>query len=102
VLGGVAGPKLFQHIAEYGDGWAPIGARTIEDGLADLHRAFEDAGRDPATLRLHAFDPRADERLVEHYAELGVERLVLTVEPMVEDDLARHLDGLAGLVDRVR
>ena len=25
--GGAAGPKLFEHIAEYGDGWIPIGGR---------------------------------------------------------------------------
>ena len=42
VVGGLAGPKLFAHIAEYADGWAPIGPRTIMEGLPDLQKAFEE------------------------------------------------------------
>lgn len=102
VVGGLAGPKLFEHIAEYADGWAPIGARTIMEGLPDLQRAFEEAGRDPATIRLHAFDSRTDASLVEHYASLGVERLVLNIAPHDQDGLARVLDDLAPLNDLVR
>lgn len=101
VVGGLAGPKLFEHIAEYADGWAPIGTKTIVDGLPDLQRAFESVGRDPGSIRLHAFDPRTDPELIERYAELGVERLVLTVPPMGRDDLGRHLDTLIPLISRV-
>lgn len=102
VLGGAAGPKLFAHIAEYGDGWAPIGPRTIMEGLPDLQRAFEKAGRDPDTIRLHAFDPRGEASLVEHYARLGVERLVINIPPYDLDGLQRKLDELAPLNDLVR
>jgi hypothetical protein len=102
VIGGLAGPKLFEHIAEYADGWAPIGPRTIMEGLPDLQKAFEEAGRDPASIRLHAFDSRTEPSLVEHYASLGVERLVLNIAPHDQDGLARVLDELAPLVDLVR
>jgi probable F420-dependent oxidoreductase len=102
VIGGLAGPKLFEHIAEYADGWAPIGPRTIMEGLPALQKAFEDAGRDPATIRLHGFDPRGEPDLVEHYASLGVERLVLNIAPHDRDGLERILDELAPLVDLVR
>lgn len=102
VIGGAAGPKLFEHIAEYADGWAPIGPRTITEGLPNLQKAFEEAGRDPASIRLHAFDPRGDASLVEHYASLGVERLVINVEPHDADGMARLLDELAPLNDLVR
>ena len=102
VIGVLAGPKLFEHIAEFADGWAPIGTRTIHEGLPDLQRAFEDAGRDPASVRLHAFDPRGDQELVENYANLGVERLVITLAPTDRDGLARALDTLAPLNDLVR
>lgn len=101
VIGGAAGPKLFRHIAEYADGWAPIGPRTIMEGLPDLRRAFEDAGRDPAAIRLHAFDHRSEPSLVEHYASLGVERLVINIAPLRQGELERTLDGLAPLVDLV-
>lgn len=102
VIGGLAGPKLFEHIAEYADGWAPIGTRTIKEGLPSLKKAFEDAGRDPDTIRLHAFDPRSDPSLVESYASLGVERLVLTVAPNDRGGLEKVLDELAPLNDLVR
>ena len=29
LIGGAAGPKLFDHIAEYGDGWLPIGGAGV-------------------------------------------------------------------------
>ena len=102
VIGGLAGPKLFEHIAEYAHGWSPIGTRTITEGLPALQKAFEDAGRDPATIRLHAFDSRSDASLVERYADLGVERLVITVPPNGRDDLARTLDSMMPLNDLVR
>jgi hypothetical protein len=102
VIGGLAGPKLFEHIAEFADGWAPIGPRTIQEGLPALQKAFEGAGRDPATIRLHAFDPRSEPSLVELYASLGVERLVITVPPTDYDGLAKVLDELAPLNDLVR
>lgn len=102
VIGGLAGPKLFEHIAEYADGWAPIGPRTIAEGLPDLQKAFEDAGRDPASIRLHAFDSRSEPSLVEHYASLGVERLVINVPPHDRAGIERLLDELAPLNDLVR
>lgn len=97
VVGGAAGPKLFAHISAYADGWAPIGPRTIMEGLPNLQRAFEQAGRDPADIRLHAFDPRAEPGLVEHYASLGVERLVLNIDPLERGELERALDEMAPL-----
>lgn len=102
VIGGLAGPKLFEHIAEYADGWAPIGPRTIMEGLPNLQRAFEEVGRDPASIRLHAFDSRTEPGLVEHYASLGVERLVLNIAPHDQDRLERVLDELTPLIDLVR
>lgn len=101
VIGGLAGPKTFAHIAEYADGWAPIGPRTIMEGLPNLKKAFEDAGRDPAEIRLHAFDSRSEPSLVEHYASLGVERLVINIPPLDESGLNRLLDELAPLVNLV-
>src|SRR5436309_11292173 len=30
LIGGTGGPLLFEHIAEYGDGWIPIGGRGVK------------------------------------------------------------------------
>lgn len=45
LLGGAAGPKLFGQIAEYADGWLPIGGRGLTETLPVLRRAWSDAGR---------------------------------------------------------
>merc|ERR1711969_322814 len=39
LIGGAAGPKLFAHIAEYADGWIPIGGAGLANALGDLRRA---------------------------------------------------------------
>src|SRR5262249_6694393 len=39
LLGGAPGPTLFRHIAEYGDGWLPIGGAGLAAALADLRAA---------------------------------------------------------------
>ena len=48
LIGGAAGPKLFAHIAEYADGWIPIGGAGVREALPELQRACEARGRDPA------------------------------------------------------
>ena len=36
LIGGAAGPKLFEHIADYADGWIPIGGRGLTIALPQL------------------------------------------------------------------
>ena len=55
---GSARPKLFAHIAEYGDGWIPIGGAGVAQALPELRRAVEAAGRDPSTLHVVPFGTR--------------------------------------------
>jgi probable F420-dependent oxidoreductase len=45
-----------RRIAELGEGWVPISPDPafIAEGVARIRRAFEAAGRDPATLRVRA------------------------------------------------
>jgi alkanesulfonate monooxygenase SsuD/methylene tetrahydromethanopterin reductase-like flavin-dependent oxidoreductase (luciferase family) len=52
LLGGAPGPTLFAHIAEYADGWIPIGGAGMREALAELRKATEAAGRDFASLRI--------------------------------------------------
>ena len=58
--GGAAGPKLFAHIAEYGDGWIPIGGAGLTDAIPRLREAVGEAGRDPDGLEIVPvrLDPR--------------------------------------------
>src|SRR4051794_14530319 len=52
LIGGAAGPIMFAHIAEYGDGWMPIGGAGIRAALPQMQEAWASAGRDgePAVL----------------------------------------------------
>ncbi|MEP6624450.1 MAG: TIGR03619 family F420-dependent LLM class oxidoreductase, partial [Acidimicrobiia bacterium] len=55
LIGGAAGPKMFAHVAEYADGWIPIGGSGIRAALEDLRRACDAVDRDADALRIVPF-----------------------------------------------
>ncbi len=79
LVGGGAGPKLFAAIAEYADGWMPIGGAGVSAALDALRHAFAEAGRDPDTLEVVPFGTVPDEGKLAHYASLGCTEVVLRV-----------------------
>ncbi|WP_327355426.1 LLM class F420-dependent oxidoreductase [Streptomyces sp. NBC_01304] len=98
VIGGATGPKLFGAIAEYADGWMPIGGSGLRETLPALRAAWEEAGRDPEGLYvvLSAVEPTPGK--LDHYRELGVDEVLLQLPPRGEaevigvlDEFARHL-----------
>ncbi|MEV1045186.1 LLM class F420-dependent oxidoreductase [Streptomyces sp. NPDC049916] len=95
LIGGGAGPKLFAHIAEYADGWLPIGGRGLTESLPRLRAVWEAAGRDPEGLQVvpHAVLPSPGK--LAHYADLGVEEVVLQLPPAKELEVLRALDAYA-------
>ncbi|MER5787766.1 LLM class F420-dependent oxidoreductase [Streptomyces sp. NPDC001980] len=95
LVGGAAGPKLFAHIAEYADGWMPIGGRGLTESLPVLRSVWADAGRDPAALQVvpYAVFPSAGK--LAHYAELGIEEVVVQLPPAGEAEVLGALDGYA-------
>src|SRR6476661_5274372 len=98
LIGGAAGPKLFAHVAEYADGWIPIGGAGIRAALPDLHRACEAAGRDPATLQIVPFGTVPDAGKLEYYESIGVTEVVLRVPGGGADRVLPILDEYASLV----
>jgi probable F420-dependent oxidoreductase len=99
LIGGAPGPLLFKHVAEYGAGWIPIGGSGIRASLPDLHRACEDVGRDPATLRIVPFGTIPDPAKFDYYAALGIDELVLRVPSAPADAVLPVLDDYARLVE---
>ncbi|MCF3168301.1 LLM class F420-dependent oxidoreductase [Streptomyces sp. CB04723] len=95
LIGGGAGPKLFAHIAEYADGWLPIGGRGLTESLPQLRAVWEEAGRDPAHLQVVPYAVRPTPGKLAHYAELGVEEVVLQLPPADEPEVLRALDAYA-------
>ncbi|MFJ6707185.1 MULTISPECIES: LLM class F420-dependent oxidoreductase [unclassified Streptomyces] len=98
LVGGAAGPKLFAHVAAYADGWMPIGGRGLTESLPVLRGVWADAGRDPAALQVvpYAVFPSAGK--LAHYAELGVEEVVVQLPPAGDADVLGALDAYAEYV----
>ncbi|MDX3544443.1 LLM class F420-dependent oxidoreductase [Streptomyces europaeiscabiei] len=92
LIGGAAGPKLFAHIAEYADGWLPIGGRGLGEALPVLRAAWADAGRDPAALQVVPYAVQPSAGKLAYYAELGIEEAVVQLPPAGEGEVLGLLD----------
>jgi probable F420-dependent oxidoreductase len=92
LIGGAAGPKLFSHISEYADGWLPIGGRGLTEWLPVLRHAWADAHRDPEALQVVPYAVLPAPGKLAHYADLGIEEVVLQLPPAGEGDVLRVLD----------
>lgn len=98
LVGGAPGPTLFAHVAEYGDGWMPIGGRGVKSALPDLRVAAERAGRDPDELRVVPFGTVPDRGKLGYYASLGIEEVVLQLPSAPADVVLPLLDEYAEYV----
>ena len=96
--GGVASPRLFEHIAEYADGWLPIGGAGVAAKLPELRAAFERAGRDPATARLIFYGVMPEPGRLDYYRSLGAEEAVFFLPSAGADAVLPVLDGIAKVV----
>ncbi len=94
-LGGEGGPKLFEHTAEWADGWIPIGGRGIKAKLPMLRECYEKAGRDPDTVKIIPFGSLPNQGKLEYFASLGIEEIVLGVDPGGPDVVLPILDRYA-------
>jgi probable F420-dependent oxidoreductase len=99
LLGGGAGPTLFAHIAEYGQGWIPIGGAGLSSAIPELRRTVEEAGRDPNQLEIVPFGSIPDAGKLEHFERIGVTECVLRVPGAGRDDVLPLLDRFAELID---
>ena len=95
LIGGAAGPVLFDHIAEYADGWLPIGGAGLREALDDLRRAVEARGRRFEDLQIVPMGVLPDAGKLEHYASLGCREAVLRVPCAPRDQLMPVLDEYA-------
>ncbi len=100
VLLGVNTPNARDRVVEYADGWFPLAARAgdLAEGIADLRRRAEKAGRDPASLSVSVFGAKGDEATLRGYEKAGAERTILGLPSASRDEILPLLDQYAKLV----
>jgi probable F420-dependent oxidoreductase len=97
-LGVGAGPRNFDALAEYADGWIPIGGRGLAGAVPQLREAFSAAGRDPADLDVVPFGSSPDKAKFEHFAAVGVTEVVANAPSGGRDEVLPFLDHYAEIV----
>jgi alkanesulfonate monooxygenase SsuD/methylene tetrahydromethanopterin reductase-like flavin-dependent oxidoreductase (luciferase family) len=85
-------------VAEYADGWMPIGGSGLSDAIPKLHQFTEEMGRNPADIAVIPFGTIGSAAKLEHYAALGVKEVVLRVPSGDADQINAELDALAALL----
>ncbi len=98
VLGGNAGPKTAAHLAEFCDGWMPIGGRHPLEKWSLIVDACEKIGRDPDTIERGMFGALPEEAKLNELAADGFGRAVLALPQGPRNDVMAKLDELAPLV----
>lgn len=98
LVGAAAGPITFAGIADYADGWMPIGGKGIREDLPKLQAAFEAAGRDPATIEVVPCGVWGEAGKLAYLAELGVKEAMLQLPLGDEREVMDVLDRYTPLL----
>jgi probable F420-dependent oxidoreductase len=105
VLVGGAFPYGARRALRYGDGWMPIRMRASYADVRDLFPKFHDmakeADRDPATVPISIWGSKEDEGELKRDRDLGVERVVISLESDKADKVLPELDRWAKFVPKV-
>lgn len=102
VVGGM-GPRTYEAMARWADGWMPItGRSSIKDRLAPVQHAFEAAGRDPDEIEIVIAGATTDPDGLINLGREGVQRALLTVWSEDPDEILRTLDSYAKVLQAVQ
>ncbi len=105
VIVGGAFPYSARRAIRYGDGWIPQATRGAYSEIADLIPRFRDmateAGRDPSTIHITVWGPKRDADLMKRYEDLGVSRIVFSLESEKADAALPVIDTWAALMRQV-
>lgn len=100
IMGGAAGPKTAAHIAEFCDGWMPIGGRHALGGWAEVEKACEAIGRDPKSVELSVFGAKGEAEALDDLAAQGVVRAIFTLPQGPRDEVMAAIEQYATLVGK--
>jgi probable F420-dependent oxidoreductase len=99
LVGGGATPKVFEAIAEYADGWMPVGGSGLAEAMPRLRRAVADRGRDPEVIRVVPFGTVPSREKLARYQSLGIDEVVLRVPSGPGDQMLAELDAHAAYLE---
>ncbi len=102
LIGGGAGPKMFAHLAEYADGWIPIGGAGLAEAIPRYKAAVHAAGRDPDAMQIIPFGSLPTAAKLEHFASIGVTECVFRIPSAPADTVLAVLDEQARLIADLR
>jgi probable F420-dependent oxidoreductase len=98
LIGGGSSDTVLAAVADYADGWLPIGGSGLAEAIPRLQRFAEEAGRDPHQLSVIPFGTIGTPAKLHHYASLGIEEVVLRIRSGSADDMQAQLASLADLL----
>ena len=102
ILVGGNGTKVLERVLSFGDEWMPNRIADEEAffaRVAELQERARAAGRDSIPVTFSGAPPKPD--LIERLANAGIHRCVFYVRPGPADEIERHIDKRAALVEEV-
>lgn len=95
LLGCGAGATSFAHLAEFADGWIPIGGSGLRENIPRLRALLTDAGRDPDAFEIIPFGSMPDAGKFSYFAELGCAEVVVYLPSGTRDEVMPVLEAAA-------
>ena len=101
VLGAFAGPRVFDRVAEFADGWIPINGLVPAEGIAGLREAAKRAGRKPESLSVTLLSIFPGDDFAGPAVEQGYDRVVFWLPSAGRDEVLPLLDRYAKVASEV-
>jgi probable F420-dependent oxidoreductase len=105
VIVGGAFPYGARRAIAYGDGWIPHRARPqygdVSDFMPQFRAMAQQAGRDPAAVPVTLWGAQPDLDTLRRYRDLGIARVVVSLESAALDRLLPGLDRWAEVIRAV-
>jgi probable F420-dependent oxidoreductase len=99
LIGGAPTRVVFEHVAEFGAGWIPVGGHDLSDAVARLRDRVAVAGRDPDSLEVIPFTSGvADHHKVDVLQRAGATEIAFDISADDESASRRALEAIARLV----
>lgn len=98
-LGAGLGPRTLDFLVAECDGWIPIGGSGLSEAIPRLRVALDEAGRNPDDFAVVPFGSVPDAGKFAHFAELGIDQVVVNTPDTSRDGARAFLEHTAGVLE---